>query len=314
MIMCHKNLEQVFCLAKHLTTSQSDVVVHIDASVNDNDVHTFIGLCKSFSNIYITNDRIKGSIDDRSLVDIVFIMIQFVKDKGLKYDYYALLSGQDYPIKPINYINSVLEMNYPKPFIDCTPYDKNNWIQHKFCSKQMRYLNRIDRNINVRFNNSLLRYSLKLPVKALKVVCPLFKMSLYDKLKRANILPYGGSAWWILPDIAVDYIFEKYIEQSTEVKLLLLSRTPEETFFQTILMSSPVNDLVEINPTYQKEQNCKTYAYFTDIDKPFCGHPYILTIKEYDKLKFSDCFFARKFDIKKDKEVIRLIEERLLSQ
>ena len=78
--------------------------------------------------------------------------------------------------------------------------------------------------------------------------------------------------------------------------------------------SRPFNDLVEINPTYQKEQNCKTYAYFTDIDKPFCGHPYILTIKEYDKLKFSDCFFARKFDIKKDKEVIRLIEERLLSQ
>ena len=114
MIMCHKNLSQVSRLLKHLITSRSDVVLHIDASVPDEEYKAFVEEHKTTDNLYIADKRIKGILDDRTLVDIVFIMLDCVKSKGPDYQYYALLSGQDYAIKPIDTINTNSGSNDPQ--------------------------------------------------------------------------------------------------------------------------------------------------------------------------------------------------------
>lgn len=123
---------------------------------------------------------------------------------------------------------------------------------------------------------------------------------------------YGGSAWWILPDVAIKYIYKEYKDNSDVVKMLLETYTPEETFFQIMTMRSPVKNQVEINPKDMVAQNCKTWAYFSDEGKPFKGHPYVFTIDEFDKLKKSGYWFARKFDSEQDMEIINKIRQELL--
>ena len=316
MIMCHKNLEQVLRLAKHITKNpDSDVVVHVDISVPDDEFQSFCSLANDIPNLYITEKRIKGMLDDRSLIDIVFIMIEYVRAKNLQYQYYALLSGQDFLIKPIDQINQWLSESYPKPFIDCTPYDKSNWIYKKFVSDEQSKIEKFQESV-FRFTR---RWGRRHPARKILrfLIRPLSlfnkpKMPIYKKLSRRRVSLFGGSAWWILPDVAINYILEEYQKSTAIVKLLLSPKTPEEIFFQTMTMRSPIKDSVEINPIDQVAQNCKTWAYFTDIDKPFVCHPYVFTVKQFERLKKSDCWFARKFDSKTDDEVIRMVEENLL--
>ena len=119
---------------------------------------------------------------------------------------------------------------------------------------------------------------------------------------------YGGSAWWALPDVAMDYILSEYTANPPYVSALLGTNTPEETFFQIMTMRSPVKDLVHINPADMTEQNCKTWAYFSDVGKPFKGHPYIFTVNEYQKLIASDAWIARKFDSAVDSEILDMLD------
>ena len=311
MVMCHKNLNQVIMLLDSLASVDNDIVVHIDSYVSDNEYNDFCENVKFRSNVFIADTRLHGVLDDRSLVDIVFAMLDRVEKENLKYEYYCLMSGQDFPIKPLAFIKDELEKNYPMPFIDCTPYDKDNWVFHKFKSRYSI----------IRFNSFLsYKFSKKNPIRKVLRAFAVFaqkvaektKHSSYELLAKKGVDLYGGSAWWILPDVAINYIYNEYKENSEIVKMLLETYTPEETFFQIMTKRSPVKDKVEINPKDMVAQNCKTWAYFSDEGKPFKGHPYVFTINEFDKLKKSDCWFARKFDIEQDMEIVGKICKELL--
>ena len=311
MIMCHKNLSQVLLLSKTVLSDNSDVIVHVDSAVGDDEYTDFLEAAKDIPNLYITRKRIHGVLDTRSLVDIVFIMIEHIKSMHLTYKNYCLLSGQDFPIKPINEINENLFKSYPTPYIDCTPYYKSNWIFHKF-----KYTPTL-----VDFNDFISeRFSRKNPIRKILRIsailgqrfAQLLKLTSYDKISQSGVKLYGGSAWWILPDIAIDFIYSEYVNYTAIVDSLLKTVTPEETFFQTMAMLSPCKNNVHINPVDQIEQSCKTWAYFSDTDKPFKGHPYIFTVNEFSKLSASSCWFARKFDAKQDSEIIELIQKHLI--
>ena len=222
------------------------------------------------------------------------------------------MSGQDFPIKPINEINKNLLENYPTLHIDCTPYDEKNWICPKFKSTPWLLKFRKSTLRKLKSKNPV-RKLLEKAIPKLQNFLELLKQTSYDKLTRLGVSLYGGSAWWILPDIAIDFIYNEYINSSKIVNYLLESRTPEETFFQTMIMYSPYKNDVHINPVQQVEQTCKTWAYFSDEGKPFVGHPYVFTVNEFDKLRDSSFWFARKFDIQQDDEIIELIQKYLLN-
>lgn len=306
LIMCHKNMPQIIRLVKKCSSDNSIVIVHIDNNLQiTEDERTEL----KNSGAYIAEKAIHGILDDRSLVDIVFSMLSTAhkveKESNIHFEYYLLLSGQDYLLKPIEYINLELKNNYPKPYIDCTPYSNKNWIYHKFCQNNMtrKYHRWISKQ------KSILRKTLRASALLLQKICEKTGHSHYSVLsKKYHISIYGGSAWWILPDVAIDYIETEYYSNSKYVNYLLGTITPEETFFQTIAMRSPISEFIEINPIEAVEQNCKTYAYFSDIDKPFKGHPYIFTKADYKKLTSLDCWFARKFDSNVDNEIFDMLD------
>jgi len=78
-------------------------------------------------------------------------------------------------------------------------------------------------------------------------------------------------------------------------------------------MKSPVANLVDVNPKEMVAQNCMTYAYFSDKDKPFKEHPYIFTVDDYSKIISLPHLFARKFDETVDAKVLDLIDDKILN-
>ena len=308
LIMCHKNPVQITRLIDRCLSKDTRVVLHCDSCMTDISAFKRNG-------VYITDKRIHGELDTRSLIDIVMFMVEKAKQveklENIHFSYYLLLSGQDYLTKPISYINEQLENAYPTPFIDCTPYSRDNWLYYKFSSSErlLSFNKWISDNVPKRSVFYPVRITLRVVALAWKKLIQFFHITDRDKLKMDL---YGGSAWWILPDKAIDYISIEF-EKEYSVKLLN-TFTPEETYFQTMIMRSPVKELVAVNPPDMISQNCKTWAYFYDDDKPFKGHPYIFTEKEYQKLINHDCWIARKFDIIEYSEIFDLLDEYIKSQ
>lgn len=76
---------------------------------------------------------------------------------------------------------------------------------------------------------------------------------------------------------------------------------------------SPFKDRIVCNEPDVVYQNCKTFADFGKITKrPIANHPYVLTLNEFDVLRKSECWFARKFDVTVDEKVLDVIDNKLL--
>jgi hypothetical protein len=286
------------------------VILHIDKKY-DLSREQFDAL-RQLDRVYLTDQRLSGVLDTRSLVDIAMLMVKKAKEVegilGIHFSYYLLLSGQDYLIKPIHHINEVLRQAYPQPLIDCTPYAPGNWIYHKF--RYCPLIFSMSPLVDGAAGNlaTPVRYVLRVIRKLIAIFIRLLRLTDYHRFQRMGIALYGGSAWWMLPDVAIDYILSEYDANPAYVSALLGTNTPEETFFQIMTMRSPVKELVHINPPDMVEQNCKTWAYFSDEGKPFKGHPYIFTVNEYDRLINSDFWIARKFDSAVDSQILDMLD------
>lgn len=314
LIICHKNPKQVIRFAKKCKTQNTDIFIHADTHMHNNQYKELQTLSKK-ENFILTEKRIHGQLDHRSLVDIAMILIETAINYGKKnnkhYYYFALLSGQDYLIKPMSYIENKLNILYPKPLIDCTPYSKNNWVSHKFSKNYNLLLFRewIENNFS---NKKSFFYKTFRGIGFVWRKClQITHKSDYYYCKKKKIKLYGGSAWWILPDKIIHYILYTY-NNETFVKKLLETYTPEETFFQIMTMRTKYSRLVDLNPVDSVEQSCKTYAYFSDKNKPFCGHPYIITTKNKEMISgLSNYWIARKFDITVDDKILDFIDKNL---
>lgn len=315
MIMCHKNARQVIRLAERCVTHMTDVFIHADKNMPEGEYSALQSYATSNSNVYLTEHRHHGELDMRSLCDIAIELIRRAKQVecqlGKHYCYYVLLSGQDYLIKPIEQIESELLKCYPKPLIDCTPYSKTNWIYWKFiyAPSAIRYHRWVGS-----FPESIVKHGLRVTEIIYRKITRLLGISSYRELCAHEIALFGGSTWWMLPDIVIDYILDEVDKTQEYIQILLdKTRTPDETFFQIMTMRSPLADMVDINPIDMVAQNCKTWAYFSDEGKPFKGHPYIFTVEEFDKLKASPFWIARKFDETVDSVILDLIDSELLN-
>lgn len=316
LVLAHKNINQLFRLINRLNHIDVDIFIHFDQKWNITE--DYMNRLKAINegSIFFVNRRISVSLDTWSLVDATIELIKISKqiehDNGVHYIYTALLSGQDYPIKNIDYILSLLKKHYPKPFIDCTPWDRSNWVYGKFNRLPSEAI--VNMFINSYMKSSIIRKIVKVPIFLLFNTIKIFYNNPYKNLQGLKCKLYGGSAWWLLPDIAINDMLCEYNNPHSEIIPILKNTfTPEETFFQILIMRSNVASLVELNTKDALTQNCLTYAHFTDEGKPFIGHPYILTVDDFKRIiKLPHCF-ARKFDEVVDSEVLDLIDQEILN-
>lgn len=316
LIMCHKNGQQVIRLVNCLVSSESEIFIHVDSTMPEEDY----GVIKEYVErhneyVHLTEHRLHGILDDRSLVDIAMELIKTAqkeeKCKNKHFLYYSLLSGQDYPLKTIQFINSQLKSSYPRPFIDCTAWSPTNWVSKKF-SKNVHLL-RYREWIKVHFPKE--KTFGWIVMRSIGYAWRRFLQMTHrtdgDWLKNNGIKLYGGSAWWILPDRTINYILHEYDTQPEYVRRLLKTYTPEETFFQILAQRGPNAEMIKLNETEGKIQDSMTYAYFYDDDKSFVGHPYTITEKVIPNLFNSNYWFARKFDVEHCKLAMDYIDEHL---
>lgn len=315
LINCHKNMKHVARLAHRLHSENTHIFIHVDKKVSQEEYEELHIRTSDLKNCYISKTRINGMLDNRSLVDIAFTLVSDAKrlatENAIHYSYYSNMSGQDYPIKPLNFIEEKLEANYPAIHMEYRDAASASLVGRKFNRNKtlIRY-----RDWVLKCNIMTVRKLLQAFGVFMRKILRLFGQTASQRIIRKGWKYYQGSAWWIFPDYVIDALEKEYYSQ-TEFSTIMIdeSTTPEETYFQSMVMHLFYSDFAIKNTAPPKIMSLKMYADFGPLSsRPQTHHPYILTMDDYTRLYHSECWYARKFDDSIDAEIINKIDETLL--
>ena len=144
------------------------------------------------------------------------------------------------------------------------------------------------------------------------------------------MVPYGGSHWWSLSHDAVSYVLRYVRERPGFARFYRNTHCPSEMFFQTILLNSDLASRVKNYERYNQWSATTTredksredlmipedsfnlrYMDWSIERTGGLGRPAVLTEVDFERLKESEGFFARKFDEQKSAALLTMIDELL---
>lgn len=278
LIIAHKNQEQLELLINNLV-SDFDLYIHIDTKSTINKEE----LISKYPNVKFYS---KYNIIWSGYTQILCPLFLFREASKSKYQYYILISAQDIPLISNEAIKRRLKEK-----------DTSYVVSDKLPLPQWKFNGGFDR-VQLFWESDVVGNSLWDKLKR-KVICNIKKNQRKYNLRRPlykGVEYYGGSTWVILRYDAMEYLLNFIDKNPKYLKTFKYSYCADELWLQTILGTS----------------DCKTKnEHITYLDW-FTGpeYPRTLRIDDYDAIINSPHFFARKFDIDVDKEVVHKILER----
>ena len=114
LVLAHKSPHQLNRLLKHLSYPGCHTYVHVDEKA---DIKIFENATADLKDVTLISQRVTVHWGGPTMITAVAASIAEIKASGIHYDYINLVSGQDFPIKPISEFVSFLEQNKGKQFI-----------------------------------------------------------------------------------------------------------------------------------------------------------------------------------------------------
>lgn len=110
---------------------------------------------------------------------------------------------------------------------------------------------------------------------------------------------YKASAWFTVSRQTVRSVLSFVRDNPRYVGYYRRTMIPDESFFQTIILNDPALNVFDDNLLHFRWTN------------PSLGSPDVLTVRDFDELRTSRKFMARKFDETIDREVLDRLDELL---
>lgn len=283
LIMAHENHEQLCQLLSLLDDERNDIYLQTDSKGD-------ISLSK------LRLDRAQLTIlppfpiywGGYSVVRGELNLLRESSKKG--YHYYHMLTGADLPLVDQDTIHEYLE-NSDTEYIDIEPKYKDTAVEkaiyyHFFVECPSYRKNRLLR---------AMRHALVKTQKYLGI----------SLSKEPSEGFHHGSAYFSITHAFAMYVLSKepWIEKTFRHGLVC-----DEVFMQTIILHSPFKEKLCLG-----NGNKKANLRYIDWNRREKNSPYTFNIDDYDELiKAGEvAFFARKFNIVRDKKIIGVLAERL---
>lgn len=194
-------------------------------------------------------------------------------------EHVLVLSGQDYPLKPPREIVARLAAARGRSFVHHYRLPTRAWAREDDGMRRIRYY-----------------WFERLRIRGRAVRVPLWRRRFPP-----GLVPYGGSAWVALSAEAARYAVRFVDENPAVVRFFRNTLIPDELFFQTVLLNSPLRESIENEEVHFVDWSANETS------------PKTLTADDFPALAASDKLLARKFDVKRDAEVLDLIDRELLA-
>ncbi len=273
IIMAHKEPQQIERFLKKFSGLPFDFYIHVDKKAEIPPFEYLAGLPQ----VYFVTKRIRVQWASYSYIVAILNSFKQIFNTQIKYDFFSIMSGQDYPIKPVKDFYHLLERNRGRNFIS---YDEEEeWWSHA-----------ITRITKYHFTNFAFRGRYRLQF-FLNAMLPLRKFPLPYKL-------YGGprAMCMTLSNECTNYVLD-FIESNKKLRRFMrFTWGPDEFIVPTIIMNSRFKETVINNNFYY-------------IDWSGGGvNPKTLRAEDYSLLLSSDKWLARKFDMSEDSVILDMLD------
>lgn len=279
IVLAHHKPRDVVRLVKRLSVSDAPVYLHVDKKTDVTIFRQMIDELQKLPNLDLL-PRHRCQWGGFGMVAATLDGMGAALARGA--DYVVLLSGQDYPIKPYDELYKFLEINRGLSFLEYFSLPREDWGgeggMQRFKHRKVGM-----GPLTVRLRNR--RFLSWLPCS-------------YDVPHGYH--PYQGGSWWLMHASAVGEVLHHVREMPDFVRAFHRVSSPDESFFQTILLNSGHREWI-VN------DDCRYEDWSAGED-----HPAILTMNHFERLRQARGFFARKFDQSVDDNVLTRIDCELL--
>lgn len=289
LILAHKNLEQLQTLVEMLDDSRNDIVIHADAKW-DVSLHSVVKAATR-ARVTVLPRRHNVSWGGVSMMRAEIDLLRQALALGV-HDYYHLLSGQDLPIKPQDYIHDFFDRHKGKEFLNLWKMKPSTWSRFErytiFPEGEGRFRTRIVNHI----------------FKGLQ-------MAVGHKINR-DVEFHFGAQWFSITREFARYVVdnEPWLE-----KVFRHTSTCDEIFLPTLLARSPFHgNLFDATVVEnQKEVNLSNMRFIDWIRGDSIRHPWTFRSDDFDLLMNVPHLFARKFDTQTDASIVEMLKNKLRS-
>jgi hypothetical protein len=298
-IQSHRSPEQLERLVRAVKRYSPNSIVHISHDINGPkpDVRALQELPEVVVQFH------EGGYGDFSHVDRYMAAVHWLRAEGLAVDWLVNVTGQDYPLRPLDECEAELVDSGADGFLEYWDAlgPQSHWPRRRVVSRyhfQHRRLMPLSPRAKRRLR----------PLQALNRIQPFVRVHVAYGLavgRRArppfgpDLRLHGGSAFSSLTWPVVDYLREYFERRPDVVAYFRRTLSPVEAVFQTILCSSRRFNLVP---------DCKRYFDFRDSE---FNHPKTLTADDLPRALASGAHFARKFDYERHPELLDILDAHL---
>lgn len=262
LITAYHNLDNLNRIVNYFDKS-FNIYIHIDLKSN-------LDYFNNNSNVFVYS-KFNVNWGGRRHVDaILFLCEQALKEHENRR--FHLVSGDDYPILPIEQFKSFFTENEGVNFIEYFSLPNDRWSDNGGLGR-LEYYHPLDR-LNIKNPSEYDIYSRF--------------MSIQKKTGKKRALPimslFGGSTWWSLNRDCIEYIVENK-SLNNLYESLEDTFVPEEIFIPTLILNSPLVSTISNN-------NLRYISW------RFKNNNIPAVLDEYDLFDISQkkCFFIRKVD------------------
>ena len=274
IISAYKYPQQLIRLIRRLHNSQASIFIHIDRKTDEREYEDVVQAIGHMPDVYFLK-RYHCYWGEFGHVQATREGIKQLIERAIPFDYAILLTGQDYPIKTNRQIVDFLRQSSGTSFMDYFSLPHEEW--------QYGGLNRIER-WHIRFFQR--RY-----------IFPMDRSTWIKRRFPRGFQPFGGSSYWCLANECIEYIYRRVKDRPDLLRFFRSVDVPDEIFFQTILMNSPLREHIANDDLH--------YIDWKDLNG---GSPGILCKADFEAIMQSPKLFARKFDMTVDPDVLDMID------
>ncbi len=264
LITAYKNVHQIVDIINYFD-DRFNFYIHFDKKNTPHDIYKL----HSYKNVHVYNEYKVNWGSLNHLKAILFLCQEALKDQNN--NYFHLISGQDFPTKPIDFY-----LNNNQNFLQFEKLPTESWNGNGGLNRYS-YFNIFD-HISLKNKTRLLK--LNNWFINLQRTFKIERRSLYSTFKTI----YGGGTWWSLSREALEFVVNNP-NANIYLKRMRYCFCSEEIYFQSILMNSDFKQTIQNN-------NLR----YIDWESNRGGIPSFLDSTDFDKIIAHDYLFARKFN------------------
>jgi Core-2/I-Branching enzyme len=266
IILAHNQPDSIRRLTDILATDRHQVVIHFDSSATAADREAVARIASEKPGQVRVITRVHCVWGEWSLVEAVLESLREFAKLPEPPDYIHLMSGADFPIRPIAQLKEFLVANPNRDFIECCDIAERAWVKGGLGKERFRFYFPFNFRSNRKAFDRCVRWQRKLKIRR--------KMP-------ADLRPHMGSQWWTLRWSTCRKVLDFTAAHPEVPKFFKTTWIPDESYFQTLI--------AKLVPKWQIADLQLMFHHLTP-----SGRPYVFYNDHLASVKKLPHFFIRK--------------------